>query len=65
MTMRAQTETFAVASAVADLDDRHACRERVLDALTDIMKFETDRVFAKIAQRRFLDITDKETTHVE
>lgn len=57
MTMRAQSETFAIASAAADLDDHHACRERVLDALTEIMKFETGPVFAKSAQRRFLDLT--------
>lgn len=37
--------------------------ERVLSALTEIIKFETDPVFAKLAQRRFLDITDKETEH--
>lgn len=34
-----------------------AARDRVLDALTDIMKFETDPAFAKLAQRRFLDLT--------
>lgn len=50
-------EARAVAIAAADLDDRHACRERVLDALTEIMKFETDPAFAKVAQRRFLDLT--------
>ena len=52
-----------LALAVASLDDRHACKERVLSALEDIIKFETDPVFAKLAQRRFLDITDKETEH--
>lgn len=56
-------ETAAVASAVADLGDQLACKERVLNALTEIMKFETDPVFAKLAQRRFLDLTDKETEH--
>lgn len=53
-------ETASIASAVADLGDKFASRERVLDALTEIMKFETDPVFAKLAQRRFLDLTDKE-----
>src|SRR5690606_29281419 len=37
-----------------------AARDRVLDALKEIIKFETDPVFAKLAQRRFLDITDGE-----
>ena len=57
-------ETAAVASAVADLGDQLACKERVLNALTEIMKFETDPVFAKLAQRRFLDLTNKEPEHV-
>lgn len=48
------------ALAVTSLDDRHACKERVLSSLEDIIKFETDPVFAKLAQRRFLDITDGE-----
>lgn len=52
-----------LALAIASLDDRHACKERVLSALTEIIKFDTDPVFAKLAQRRFLDITDKETEH--
>lgn len=53
-------ETAAVASAVADLGDQLACKERVLNALTEIMKFETDPVFAKLAQRRFIDLMNKE-----
>lgn len=49
--------------AWAKPDTAITATDRVLDALTDIMKFETDPVFAKLAQRRFLDITDKETEH--
>jgi hypothetical protein len=52
--------TQVIASAAADLGDKFACKERVLDALTEIMKFETDPVFAKLAQRRFLDLMNKE-----
>lgn len=49
-----------LALAVASLDDRHACKERVLSALTEIIKFETDPVFAKLAQRRIISLTSPE-----
>lgn len=48
------------ALAVASLDDRHACKERVLSALTEIIKFETDPVLAKLAQRRIISLTSPE-----
>lgn len=37
----------------------HARSERVLDALIDIIQFDTDRAFASLAQRRFCDLTDR------
>lgn len=49
-----------LALAVASLDDRHACKERVLSALTEIVKFETDPVFAKLAQRQIISLTNPE-----
>lgn len=49
-----------LALAVASLDDRHACKERVLSALTEIIKFETDPVFAKLAQRQIISLTNPE-----
>lgn len=49
-----------LALAVPSLDDRHACKERVLSALEDIIKFETDPVLAKLAQRRIISLTSPE-----
>lgn len=51
------THTRLPDDAWAKPDAAITATDRVLDALTDIMKFETDPVFAKIAQRRFLDLT--------
>lgn len=51
------THTRLPDDAWAKQDATITATDRVLDALTDIMKFETDPVFAKIAQRRFLDLT--------
>lgn len=52
------SEQDHIAGAVAALGDEHACRQRVLAALEEIIKFDDDREFAKAAQRRFLDLTD-------
>lgn len=58
--MNTHTRLPELALAVASLDDRHACKERVLSALTEIIKFETDPVFAKMAQRRIISLTSPE-----
>lgn len=48
-----------IVSAVADLDDRHACRDRVLAAIEDILKFDSDPELRAAATRRFHDIHDE------
>lgn len=48
-----------VATAVADLDDRHACRDRVLAAIEDILKFDIDPELKAAARRRYHDIHDE------
>lgn len=51
-------EDIYLASAVAALDDRHACRHRVLGALEEILKFDSDPRFREAARSRYLDLTE-------
>lgn len=44
------------ALAVASLDDRHACKERVLSALEDIMQFDDDEALRCLVRRRYNDL---------
>lgn len=46
-----------LALAVASLDDRHAAEAT---ACIEILKMEADLDRRRVAQRRFLDLTDKE-----
>lgn len=42
--------------ARASLDDRHACKERVLSALEDIMQFDDDEALRCLVRRRYNDL---------
>lgn len=46
-----------LAIAVASLDDRHACKERVLSALEDIMQFDDDEALRCLVRRRYNDLS--------
>lgn len=46
-----------LALAVASLDDRHACKERVLSALEDIMQFDDDEALRCLVRRRYNDLS--------
>lgn len=53
-------EEAQLARAVASLDDRHACRQRVLSALEDLIQFEESQSVRQMAKQRYLDLTDQE-----
>lgn len=53
------SEARAIATAVASMDDRHACRDRVLAAIEDILKFDSDPELKAVAHRRYHDIHDE------
>ena len=55
----ADPESTHIARAAASLGDRHACRERVLDALRDILQFDADPELRAASRRRYLDLTDE------
>lgn len=50
-------ETTSIALAAASLNDRDACRERVISALESIVQFDDDDAMKQAARRRFNDLT--------
>lgn len=48
-----------IANAVAALDDKHASRDRVLEALETIMQFDRDPALRAQARRRYCDLTEQ------
>jgi hypothetical protein len=54
----ADSEQDHIARAVADLGDRHACRERVLDALEIVMQLGDNAELRRVARNRYLELTE-------
>lgn len=46
-----------VAVAALMLDDKLACRQRVLSALEELMQFDDDRELRAVVRRRYCDLT--------